>query len=95
MSWGDEYSSSSSSSISYSLDNLPGILHATVIDRLDYYSIKNTFGNYGEKLNKIEDDTQIFDENVNYFLIISIPSDKIPDVVKTNSEDIIIVVKSK
>jgi len=40
---GDEYSSSSSSSISYSLDNLPGILHATVIDRLDYYSIKNTF----------------------------------------------------
>ncbi|AIJ05912.1 hypothetical protein JH146_1069 [Methanocaldococcus bathoardescens] len=92
---GDSYSSSSSSSISYSLNNIPGILHATVIDKLDYNKIKEMFGEYGKKLNEIEDDTQIFDENVNYFLIISIPDDKIPDIIKLNSKDITIVVKSK
>jgi len=48
---GESYSSSSSSSISYSLNNLPGILHATVIDRLDYDKIKKMFGEYGKKLN--------------------------------------------
>ncbi len=92
---GESYSSSSSSSISYSLNNLPGILHATVIDKLDYDKIKKMFGEYGKKLNKIEDDTQIFDENVNYFLIMSIPDDKIPDILQVDSKDIVIVVKSK
>ncbi|AEF96517.1 DUF515 domain-containing protein [Methanotorris igneus] len=92
--YGDSYSSSSTSSISYSLNNLPGILHATVIDRLDYNAIKEKFGKYGEKLNKIEDETQIFDENVDYFLIISIPSDKIPDIIQIDPKDMVIVVKS-
>jgi hypothetical protein len=92
---GDSYSSSSSSSISYSLNNLPGILHATVVDRLDYNEIKKMFGEYGKKLNKIEDDTQIFDENVNYFLIMLIPDDKIPNMIQIDSKDIVIVMKSK
>lgn len=53
------------------------------------------FGEYGKKLNEIEDDTQIFDENVNYFLIISIPDDKIPDIIQIDPKDIVIVIKSK
>ncbi|EHP86564.1 DUF515 domain-containing protein [Methanotorris formicicus] len=93
--YGDSYSSSSSSSISYNLNNLPGVLHATVIGRLDYKTIKEKFGKYGDKLNKIEDDTQIFDENVDYLLIISIPSDKIPDIIQIDPKDMVFVVKSK
>ncbi|NPA62981.1 MAG: DUF515 domain-containing protein [Methanococci archaeon] len=91
---GETYSSSSSSSVSYSLNNIPGILHATVIDKLDYSKIEKMFGDYGIKLNRIEDSTQIFDGNVNYFLIISVPNDKVPDLVKLNSKDIIIAIKS-
>ncbi|ADC70005.1 Protein of unknown function DUF515 [Methanocaldococcus sp. FS406-22] len=92
---GESYTSSSSSSISYSLNNIPGILHATVIGKLDYNKIEKIFGEYGKKLNKIEDKTQIFDGNVNYFLIMSIPNDKVSDVIKLNSKDIIIAINSK
>jgi len=88
---GDTTSISSSSSISYSLDNLPGVLHATAADKLDYETIREKFGRYGEKLNKIEEDTQIFDENVDYLLIIIVPSEQVPNLISHNSEDLYIV----
>ena len=88
---GGSSSASSSSSISYSLSNINGILHATAVDKLDYNKIKNKFGNYGLKLNKIEDDTQIFDSDVQYLLILSVPSDAVPELISMNSDDIYIV----
>jgi len=88
---GGSSSASSSSSISYSLSNINGILHATAADKLDYNKIKDKFGNYGLKLNKIEDDTQIFDSNVQYLLILSVPSDSVSEIITMDSDDIYIV----
>jgi len=88
---GDPDSVSSSSSISYSLNNLPGILHATAADKLDYNKINEKFGRYGEKLNKIESDTQIFDDGVRYLLILSVPTDSVPDLISLKSSDAYIV----
>jgi hypothetical protein len=88
---GGSSSASSSSSISYSLSSINGILHATAVDKLDYNKIKSKFGNYGLKLNKIEDDTQIFDSDVQYLLILSVPSDAVPELISMNSDDIYIV----
>ena len=82
---------SSTSDISYSLENVPGILYATAADRLDYNKIKNKFSRYGEKLNKIQEDTQIFDENAKYLLVLSIPSDSIPNLISMNRDNIYIV----
>ncbi len=92
---GDSNSVSGSSSISYSLSNIPGILHATAIDKLDYNKISKKFEKFGEKLNKIESNTQIFDDSVKYFLIISVPNDNVPEIIQMNTNDIVIVVKSK
>ena len=88
---GDSSSVSSSSSISYSLSNIPGILHATAADKLDYNKINKKLGRYGEKLNKIESDTQIFDNNVQYLLILSVPSDSVPELISLKSSDAYIV----
>ncbi len=88
---GDTSSVSSTSSISYSLTNIPGILHATAADKLDYNKINEEFGKYGEKLNKIESDTQIFDDNVKYLLILSVPEDSVPDLITLKSSNAYIV----
>jgi hypothetical protein len=88
---GDSSSVSSTSSISYSLNNVPGILHATAADRLDYNKINEKFGKYGEKLNKIESDTQIFDDSVKYLLILSVPTDSVPDLISLKSSNAYIV----
>lgn len=88
---GDSSSVSSSSSISYSLSNIPGILHATAADKLDYNRINKKLGRYGEKLNKIESDTQIFDNNIQYLLILSVPSDSVPELISLKSSDAYIV----
>ena len=69
------------SNIIYSLKNVPAVLHATAAGKLDYYKILNKFGRYGEKFNKITSDTQIFDENAKYLLIVSVPSDDIPKLL--------------
>lgn len=88
---GSESTIESTSSISYSLNNLPGVLHATAADKLDIATVIDKFGSYGERLNKIEDNTQIFDENVNYLLIVAVPSEKVSNLVAVNSEDLYIV----
>ncbi|WP_292460033.1 DUF515 domain-containing protein [Methanothermococcus sp.] len=88
---GDSTSASSSSSISYSLNNLPGVLYATAADKLDYNKINEKFGRYGEKLNKIQSDTQIFDGSVKYLLILSIPSDSISKIISLKSSNAYIV----
>ena len=88
---GDSTSASSSSSVSYSLNNLPGVLYATAADKLDYNKINEKFGRYGEKLNKIQSDTQIFDGSVQYLLILSIPSDSVPEIISLKSSNAYIV----
>jgi hypothetical protein len=88
---GDSDSVSSSSSISYSLSNIPGILHATAADKLDYNKISEKFGRYGERLNKIESDTQIFDDSVQYLLILSVPTDSVPELISLESSNAYIV----
>jgi len=88
---GSESTVESTSSISYSLNNLPGVLHATAADKLDIATVTDKFGSYGERLNKIEDSTQIFDDNVNYLLIVAVPSEKVSGLVAQNSEDLYIV----
>jgi len=80
---------STTSDIEYSLQNVPGVLYATAAGKLDYYKIIDKFGRYGEKLNKITSDTQIFDKNAKYLLIVSIPSDDIPKLLSI--KDIYIV----
>lgn len=88
---GSESTIESTSSISYSLNNLPGVLHATAADKLDIATVTEKFGSYGERLNKIEDNTQIFDDNVDYLLIVAVPSEKVSGLVAQNSEDLYIV----
>ena len=88
---GNSDSVSSSSSISYSLSNIPGILHATAADKLDYNKISEKFGRYGERLNKIESDTQIFDDSVQYLLILSVPTDSVPELISLESSNAYIV----
>lgn len=88
---GDSTSASSSSSINYNLNNINGILHATAVDKLDQNKIKDKFGNYGVKLNEISEDTQIFDDSVQYVLILSIPSDSVSKVISLSPENIYIV----
>ena len=88
---GDSTSASSSSSISYNLGNINGILHATAIDKLDQNKIKDKFGNYGIKLNEISEDTQIFDESVQYVLILSVPSNSVSTLISLDASNIYIV----
>ena len=88
---GDSTSASSSSSISYNLGNINGILHATAIDKLDPNKIKDKFGNYGIKLNEISEDTQIFDESVQYVLILSVPSNSVSTLISLDASNIYIV----
>ncbi|HIP89960.1 MAG TPA: DUF515 domain-containing protein [Candidatus Nanopusillus sp.] len=83
---------SSTSDIEYSLKNIPGILYATAAEKLDYYKVISKFGKYGEKLNKITSDTQIFDENAKYLLIVSVPSPDIPRLLSIQSSNIYIIV---
>ena len=88
---GDTTSLTDISKIKYSLQNVPGVLYATAAGKLDYYKIINKFGRYGEKLNKITSDTQIFDKNVEYLLIVSVPSDDISKLLSI--KDIYIVIE--
>ena len=76
----DKYTSqlSSTSGVKYHLTNVPGILYATAAEKLDYHKIMNKFGKYGNKFNKVTSDTQLFDENAKYLLIVSVPSTDIP-----------------
>jgi len=78
---GDTTTLSTTSDIEYSLENVPGVIYATAAGKLDYNKIISKFGRYGEKFNKITSDTQIFDENAKYLLIVSIPSDTIPKLL--------------
>ena len=88
---GDSTSSSSSSSIDYTLSGINGILHATAIDKLDQNKIKDKFGNYGIKLNEISEDTQIFDDSVQYVLILSVPSNSVSTIISMDASNIYIV----
>jgi len=88
---GDTTSLTDTSTIKYSLQNVPGVLYATAAGKLDYYKIINKFGRYGEKLNKIISDTQIFDKNAEYLLIVSVPSDDISKLLSI--KDIYIVIE--
>ncbi len=78
---GDELSSSASSSITYSLGNINGILQATAAQKLNKKQIEEKFGEYGIRLNELSDKTQIFDNNVDYVLILSVSTEDIPKLI--------------
>ena len=79
--------------VNYSLENVPGVLYATAAGRLNYSKVIEKFGKYGEKFNNITSDTQIFDENARYLLIVSVPSTDVSRLltIKRN-EDIYVAV---
>jgi len=81
------------SNVTYSLKNIPGILYTTAAEKLDYYKIIRKFGRYGERFNKITSDTQIFDEDAKYLLIVSVPSVDVPRLAAINSENIYVAVE--
>jgi len=78
--------------IEYSLENIPGILHATAAGRLNYSKVIKKLGKYGEKLNNITSATQIFDENSKYLLIVQVSSVDIPRLLSIPNRDIYIAV---
>ncbi|HIP90923.1 MAG TPA: DUF515 domain-containing protein [Methanothermococcus okinawensis] len=80
------------SNTTYSLQNVPGIIYATAANKLDYHKVIKKFGRYGERLNKITSDTQIFDENAKYLLIVSVPSVEVPKLKAIEIENIYIAV---
>ncbi|WP_457612354.1 DUF515 domain-containing protein [Methanocaldococcus sp.] len=89
----DQYSTSQSSNVNYNLNNLPGVLQATVIGKLDYYKIKQMFGEFGYKLNKLSKETQIFDDKMNYLLILLVPDDGLSKLLKENKNNLVITVQ--
>ena len=90
----DKTKTSSKSSIEYTLSGINGILHATAINKLDPNKIKDKFGNYGIKLNEISEDTQIFDDSVQYVLILSVPSDSVSTLISLDASNNIYIVKA-
>ncbi|WP_456472234.1 DUF515 domain-containing protein [Methanocaldococcus sp.] len=89
----DQYSTSQSSNVNYNLNNVPGVLQATVIGKLDYYKIKQMFGEFGYKLNKLSKETQIFDDKMNYLLILLVPDDGLSKLLKENKNNLVITVQ--
>ncbi|XRO76388.1 DUF515 domain-containing protein [Methanocaldococcus sp. 10A] len=84
---------SANSNIQYSINDIPGILHATVIGRLDYNKIVQMFENYGYRLNELEQKTQILDiDNVKYLLVLYVPQDTVNDLAKQKPENLYISV---
>ncbi|HIQ33020.1 MAG TPA: DUF515 domain-containing protein [Methanothermococcus okinawensis] len=78
--------------IRYTLENVPGILHATAVGRLNYEKIINKLGKYGERLNNVSSATQIFDEKSKYLLIVQVSSADIPRLLSISNRDMYIVV---
>ncbi|MBW9223571.1 DUF515 domain-containing protein [Methanothermococcus sp. SCGC AD-155-E23] len=83
----------SNSNIRYSLENIPGIIYATAAEKLDYYKVMKKFGRYGEKFNKITSDTQIFDKDAKYLLIVSVPAEFVSKLVAIESDNLYVTVK--
>ncbi|ACV24743.1 DUF515 domain-containing protein [Methanocaldococcus fervens] len=90
--YGNEIDKSATSNIDYSLNNLPGVLHATVIGRLDYNDIVNMFGDYGFRLYKLEKETQILDNSIKYLVVIRAPEDSVENLAKEKTENLFISV---
>ncbi len=89
-------SKSSESNIKYNLDNIPGILHAAVIGRVDYNKISQMFKDYGYRLEKLSENTQILDdENIKYYIILRVPQAKLANITSTNVGNIIISIDSE
>ena len=67
--------------IEYKLNGITNILHAAVMGKIDYNKLTYKLGKYGYRLNKLEDETQIFDPEVIYLFVIEVPSDKSSEIV--------------
>ena len=78
--------------VNYTLQNVPGILHATAAGRLNYSKVIKKLGKYGERLNNLSSATQIFDEKSKYLLIVQVSSVDIPRLLSIHNRDIYIAV---
>ncbi len=67
--------------IEYKLNGITNVLHAAVMGKIDYNKLTYKLGKYGYRLNKLEDETQIFDPEVIYLFVIEVPSDKSSEIV--------------
>ncbi|XRO74845.1 DUF515 domain-containing protein [Methanocaldococcus sp. 28A] len=91
--YGSTIKKSANSNIQYNINDIPGILHATVIGRLDYNKIEQMFEDYGYRLNELEQKTQILDtNNVKYLLVLYVPQDTVNDLAKQKPENLYISV---
>ncbi|CAB3290145.1 conserved protein of unknown function [Methanocaldococcus lauensis] len=77
----DTTSASKDVNINYQLTGISNILHAAVMGKIDYNTLRYKLRDYGYRLNKLEEDTQIFDPNVVYLLVVEIPSDRAPEII--------------
>jgi len=67
--------------IEYKLNGITNVLHAALMGKIDYNKLTYKLGKYGYRLNKLEDETQIFDPEVIYLFVIEVPSDKSSEIV--------------
>ena len=77
----DTTSVSKDINIQYQLTGVSNLLHTAVMGKIDYNKLKYKFSEYGYRLNKLEDETQLFDPNVIYLFVIEVPSDKTSEIV--------------
>ena len=77
----DTTSASKDINIQYQLTGVSNLLHTAVMGKIDYNKLKYKFSEYGYRLNKLEDETQLFDPNVIYLFVIEVPSDKTSEIV--------------
>ncbi len=87
----DTTSASKDININYKLNGITDVLHAAVMGKIDYNTLKYKLSEYGYKLNKLEEDTQIFDPNIIYLFIIKVPSDKASEIIGLKYQNTAIV----
>jgi len=85
----DSSKASKNMEVKYSLSGINSILHAAVMGKVDYNKVAYTLGKYGYRLNKLEKETQLFNGDDMYLLIIEVPSDRISMVISSTTPSIV------
>jgi hypothetical protein len=85
----DTSSASKDVKVEYNLQGLNNILHAAVMGKVDYNKVASVLEKYGYRLNKLEKETQLFNGDDTYLLIIEVPSDKVSMVVSSTTPSIV------
>ncbi|WP_423793238.1 DUF515 domain-containing protein [Methanocaldococcus indicus] len=84
-------SQSKNEQISYSLNNLDNILQAAIIGKVNYNLVISKLRDYGYRLNRISESTQLFNKDTEYLLIVSVPNDEINNILKIPSDNLYII----